>query len=143
MKPKGEQTSKMLKDAGMRITPQRHAILEALYTLGHHPTVEEIADFIRTDYPGIATGTVYHVLEALEQNGLAQRVKTDKDVMRYDAIMECHHHIYSSKTDRIEDYFDDELDAFLMDYFQKKKLPGFKVEKIILQINGVFTDNSK
>lgn len=143
MKPGSEQISQKLKDAGMKVTPQRHAILEALYDLKNHPTAENIAEYIRKTYPGIATGTVYHVLDALVQNGLVQKVKTDKDVMRYEATLANHHHIYNASTERIEDYFDKELDELLQVYFQKKKLPNFKIDKITLQINGAFTDNSK
>jgi len=143
MKPGSEQISQKLKNAGMKVTPQRHAILEALYTLNNHPTVENIAEYIRKTHPGVATGTVYHVLDTLVQNGLVQRVKTDKDVMRYDATLENHHHIYSARTERIEDYFDNELDDLLLSYFQKKKLPNFDIDKITLQINGAFVDDSK
>ena len=127
----------------MKVTPQRHAILEALYDLNNHPTAENITEYIRKTHPGVATGTVYHVLDALVQNGLVQKVKTDKDVMRYEATMANHHHIYNARTERIEDYFDKELDELLQVYFQKKKLPNFKIDKITLQINGAFTDNSK
>ena len=143
MNPGSEQISQKLKDAGMKVTPQRHAILEALYDLNNHPTAENITEYIRKTHPGVATGTVYHVLDALVQNGLVQKVKTDKDVMRYEATMANHHHIYNARTERIEDYFDKELDELLQVYFQKKKLPNFKIDKITLKINGAFTDNSK
>jgi Fur family transcriptional regulator, peroxide stress response regulator len=143
MNPGSEQISQKLKDAGMKVTPQRHAILEALYEMNNHPTAENITEYIRKTHPGVATGTVYHVLDALVQNGLVQKVKTDKDVMRYEATMANHHHIYNARTERIEDYFDKELDELLQVYFQKKKLPNFKIDKITLQINGAFTDNSK
>ena len=143
MNPGSEQISQKLKDAGMKVTPQRHAILEALYDLNNHPTAENITEYIRKTHPGVATGTVYHVLDALVQNGLVQKVKTDKDVMRYEATMANHHHIYNARTERIEDYFDKELDELLQVYFQKKKLPNFKIDKITLQINGAFIDDFK
>jgi Fur family peroxide stress response transcriptional regulator len=143
MKLSSEQVSQKLKEAGMKVTPQRQAILEALYVLGNHPTAENIADYIRKSHPGIATGTVYHVLDIMEQNGLVKRVKTEKDSMRYDPIMQRHHHIYSPETERIEDYFDPVLDEMLKEYFQQKKLPDFTIDNIILQINGTFVNNSK
>ncbi len=141
MKLNNEQISQKLKDAGLKVTPQRHAILEAVYTLGNHPTADQIIDFIRRAHPGIATGTVYNVLDALVENKLVRRVKTDKDAMRYDGILRKHHHIYCAETDRIEDYFDEELDDLLQDYFSKKKLTNFKIEDINLQIKGNFNDN--
>lgn len=141
MKLNNEQISQKLKDSGLKVTPQRHAILEAVYTIGNHPTADQIIDFIRRAHPGIATGTVYNVLDALVENKLVRRVKTDKDAMRYDGILQKHHHIYCVETDRIEDYFDDELDDLLQDYFSKKKLTNFKIEDINLQIKGNFNDN--
>ena len=143
MKLNNEQISKKLKDAGLKVTPQRHAILEAVYTLGNHPTAEQIIDFIRKAHPGIATGTVYNVLDVLVENKLVRRVKTDKDAMRYDGILQKHHHIYCAESDRIEDYFDEELDDLLQDYFSKKKLTNFNIEDINLQIKGNFKHNKK
>ncbi len=143
MKLSSEQIKQKLKDAGLRVTPQRHAILEAVYSLGNHPSAEQVIDYIRVRYPGIATGTVYNVLDVMVESGLVKRVKTDKDAMRYDAIMNRHHHIYCAETDRIEDYFDEELDELLQAYFRKKKLQDFKIEDIILQIKGNFNDNSE
>ncbi|MCK4880725.1 MAG: transcriptional repressor [Bacteroidales bacterium] len=143
MKLNSEQINQKLKDAGLKVTPQRHAILEAVCRLGNHPTADMVIDYIRRTHPGIATGTVYKVLDTLVDNHLVRRVKTDKDAMRYDAIMESHHHIYCAETERIEDYFDKDLDEMLQAYFQKKNLHNFKIEGIFLQINGNFNDNSK
>ena len=58
--------------------------------------------------------------------------------MRYDGIIEAHHHLYCSSCDLIEDYVDKELDEFLTDYFKSKKITGFKIEEIVLQIRGTF-----
>jgi len=143
MKISSEQISQKLKDAGLKVTPQRHAILEAVYTLENHPTADMVFDHIRKKYPGIATGTVYKVLDVMVENKLAQRVKTDKDAMRYDGVMLRHHHIYCAETERIEDYFDEELDQMLKDYFRKKDLHNFKIEDIILQIKGNFNEDNK
>ena len=142
MKLSNEQINQKLKDAGLIVTPQRHAILEAVYTLGNHPTAEQIIDFIRRAHPGIATGTVYKVLDVLVENKLVRHVKTDKDAMRYDGILQKHHHIYCAGTDRIEDYFDEELDELLQDYFSKKNISNFNIEDINLQIKGNFNEKS-
>ena len=124
-----EQIKDRLKEAGLKVTPQRLAILEAVYNLANHPTAENIIEYIRTAHPGIATGTVYKVLETLVDKGLIKRVKTDKDAMRYDGILENHHHLYCAESDRIEDYTDQELDQLLETYFRKKAFPGFKLKK--------------
>jgi Fur family peroxide stress response transcriptional regulator len=127
-----------LTGKGLRVTPQRVAILEAIIELKNHPTADYVIEFIKEHHPNIATGTVYKILEALVENGLIKKVKTDKDVMRYDAILEPHHHLYSAESNRIEDYFDEELNTLVSDYFKKKKIPGFEIKDIKLQIIGNF-----
>jgi len=127
-----------LSECGLKITPQRIAILEAIYVLNNHPTADNIITYIRKTHPNIATGTVYKVLDTLVDSKLIKKIKTEKDIMRYDGILDQHHHLFSSESDRIEDYSDDKLDKLLEEYFKRKKIPGFKVEEIKLQINGKF-----
>ncbi len=128
----------LFAEKGLKITPQRIAILEAIYNLNNHPTVEEITHQIRKNNPNIATGTVYKVLDTLVENDLITKVKTDKDIMRYDGVIKKHHHLYCSECDLIEDYEDEELDELLRNYFKNKNIEGFKMEDIVLQIRGTF-----
>lgn len=125
-------------EKGLKITPQRIVILEAIYKLDNHPTVEDILTYIRKDNPNIATGTVYKVLDTLVENDIIKRVKTDKDITRYDGVIEKHHHLYCSECDLIEDYEDDELDELLRNHFKNKNIEGFTMEDIVLQIRGTF-----
>lgn len=133
-----ELLKQKLAEKGMKITPQRMAILEAIYELNNHPTADNIIEFIRKTHPNVAIGTVYKVLETLVENGLIKKVNTDRDFMRYDGILESHHHLYCSTCDLIEDYHDAELDDLLRKYFENKHLPGFKPEEFVLQIKGTF-----
>lgn len=130
-----------LKQKGLKVTPQRIAIYEAVVELKNHPTAENIIDYIKKKHPNISVGTVYKVLDSLVENQLLKKVKNERDVMRYDAVMQKHHHLYCSKTDKIEDYEDPELDKLIADYFAKKKIKGFKVKDISLQITGEFKNN--
>ena len=132
-----------LIEKGLKVTPQRIAILEAIIKLNNHPTAENIIDYIRNNHPNIATATVYKVLDALVANELIRKVKTARDVMRYDAIMESHHHLYYSESDRIEDFVDTELNEMIEKYFEKKKIPDFKIEDVKLQIIGKFLKDYK
>jgi Fur family transcriptional regulator, peroxide stress response regulator len=127
-----------LIEKGLKVTPQRIAILEAIIKLNNHPKAENIIDYIRINHPNIATATVYKVLDALVANGLIVKVKTERDVMRYDAVIESHHHLYCSDSDRIEDFIDPELNEMIERYFEKKKIPDFKIEDVKLQIIGKF-----
>lgn len=132
-----------LSEKGLKVTPQRIAILEAIVKLSNHPTADNIIEYIRKNHPNIATATVYKVLDALVANHLIKKVKTEKDIMRYDAVMENHHHLYCSDSDRIEDYNDIELNELLEKYFESKGITDFKIEDIKLQIIGQFLTETK
>ena len=123
---------------GLKVTPQRLAVLDAMSNLKDHPTAECIIDFIRKNHPNIAVGTVYKTLETFVEKGIIKKVKTERDIMRYDSIMEKHHHLYCVESERIDDYYDPELNQLLEDYFTKKNIPNFSINDIKLQITGKF-----
>ena len=141
--PRGNSLSEnfireQLKQKGLKVTPQRVAIYEAVVKLKNHPTAEKIIDYIKKNHPNISVGTVYKVLDSLVENQLLKKVKNEKDVMRYDAIMQQHHHLYCTETERIEDFEDPDLNKLITEYFKHKKIKGFKVKDITLQITGEF-----
>ena len=127
-----------LHDAGLKTTPQRIAIMQTLFRLRQHPTADELYVEVSKQLPGLSPTTIYNTLETFVEKGMIKRIKTDAGVMRYDDIIESHHHMYCSFSDRIEDYFDPELDELLKDYFEKKKIEGFTVNDIRLQLMGDF-----
>jgi len=137
-----EEISKRLKDKGLKVTPQRIAVLEALILLNNHPAADEIAASVRKNHPHIATGTVYNILDIMVDRGIISKVKSDRDIMRYDAMLDSHHHLYCIESDRIGDYFDEELNLLLENYFAEKQIPGFSIDEVKLQIIGRFHDKN-
>ena len=132
-----------LQEKRLKVTPQRVAIYEAIVILNNHPTAENVIDYIKANHPNISIGTVYKVLDSLVENELLKKVKTEKDIMRYDAVLSNHHHLYCAETDRIEDYEDEKLNILINEYFKKNKIKNFKVQDIKLQITGQFNNNIK
>ena len=135
MMPSINQIRDKLKDKGLKVTHQRLAILEAIYALNNHPSAEMIMEYIKDTHPGISNATIYKVLDALNEKQLINRVKTEKDIMRYDAILENHHHLYCSESEEIKDYMNQDLDQLLKEYFEKHGIENFKIEEIKLEIN--------
>ena len=133
-----EKIHNIISNMGLKVTPQRMAVLEALITLGNHPTADNIIEYIKKNHPHIAVGTVYKTLETYYEKGMLKKVKTEKDYMRYDPILEKHHHLYCEESNRIEDYYDEELNELLENYFNKKKIKNFNIEDIKLHIVGTF-----
>lgn len=127
---------KILSENGLRVTPQRTAVLEVVMNLDTHPTAEDIIQYLRISYPHIPLGTVYKILDKFINLGIIEKVKTDGEIIRYDAVKSRHHHLYSTINNTIEDFYDDELDNILSDYFKRKNIPGFIIEDYKLQIIG-------
>jgi Fur family transcriptional regulator, ferric uptake regulator len=61
--------AEMLRERGLRLTPQRQLILEAVHQLGH-ATPEQIHHCVRERAAGVNITTVYRTLELLEELGL-------------------------------------------------------------------------
>lgn len=131
---------KILTDTNIKITPQRIAVLEAIISLGKHPTAEDIINLLQLNAPHTTPGTVYKTLDLFVEKGILKRVKTDDGVFRYDQILDQHHHLYCAESERIEDYFDEKLNKILDDYFKSNKIKNFSIKEIKLQLTGKFTD---
>jgi len=134
---------KLLENNGLKVTPQRVAVLEALHKIGNHPSVEQVRELLHKKHPNIAIGTIYNILDTLCEHGIIRKVKTDSDYVRYEVEMGSHHHIYNEDSDSIEDYFDPELNELLNAYFERKAIPNFQIKEINLQIVGKHIDQNK
>jgi len=129
---------KLLVQYGLKVTPQRLAILEILFSVDNHPSAETIIRLIRLNHPNIASGTVYKTLHTFTRKGLINKVKTEQDIVRYEAVTEKHYHLYCHDSERIEDYTDNTLHKLIGIYLNKNPIPGFEVKDINLQIVGIF-----
>ena len=135
---KSAELAEKLSNKGLRVTPQRIAILGAIMTLNNHPSAENIIDYIKKNHPNISVGTVYKVLDSLVENELLKKVKTERGIMRFDPLLDRHHHLFCEETDRIEDYQDEELDQLINNHLHKKGIKDFTIQDFKLQITGFF-----
>jgi len=82
--PHGATTAR-LRTAGLRVTPQRRAVLSAFIDgASDHLTAEAVGERARREVPELARATVYKVLAELTRVGLIQIVP-GPGVTRYDA----------------------------------------------------------
>jgi Fur family transcriptional regulator, peroxide stress response regulator len=132
-----------LSGHGLKVTSQRLVIYQNLLMHDDHPSAEIIYDRIKHEHPSISLATVYKTLDTLVESGLAKKVKTGDDLLRFDAKTGNHSHLYCSNTNRIIDYEDEELHAMLEDYFNRKKLDNFRINDFQLQINGEILNKNK
>ena len=63
-----------LKAKGVRMTPQRHAILTYLMETITHPTADEIYRALEPRFPNMSVATVYNNLRVFKEAGLVREL---------------------------------------------------------------------
>ncbi len=132
---KAEDVRKILKENGLKVTPQRLAVYQALCDLGH-PYADDIVNHVRRENPSISIATIYNTLEHFKEKNLLFKLETCHDKMRYDCGMHQHYHICDPKKDKIIDYDDPDLNQLLRSYFDNKNMEYVKIKDIRLSIIG-------
>src|SRR5690625_5828704 len=93
-----------LKESGVRITPQRHAVLEYLLNSMVHPTADEIYKALEGKFPNMSVATVYNNLRVLRENGLVRELTYGDSSSRFDCNTEEHYHIICNSCGKIVDF---------------------------------------
>ena len=92
-----------LRDAGLRVTAPRVAVLSEL-TAGKHLTADQVALAVRERVGTISTQAVYDVLGALARAGLARRIEPAGSPARYETrVGDNHHHVVCRSCGAIAD----------------------------------------
>ena len=92
MRSPGE-LSASFRERGLRITPQRVAVFEALHECTGHPTAETIYKTVVVDQPSISLKTVYQTLNDLTDMGEIRRLELGSSPTRFDPNIDDHHHL--------------------------------------------------
>jgi Fur family ferric uptake transcriptional regulator len=88
-----EDFPQRLRDAGLRVTRPRLAVLEALTDLAHADT-ESVIGAVREELPDVSHQAVYDSLRALTTAGLTRRIQPNGSVARYEVrVGDNHHHL--------------------------------------------------
>ena len=92
-----------LHQKGLRLTPQRELVLQAVRD-SDHATPEEVLNKIHETHPGINLSTVYRNLETLENVGLVQHTHLGHGGATYHAAEELTHlHLVCGKCESVGD----------------------------------------
>lgn len=105
-----EQALEKLKMTGVRMTPQRHAILSFLLDCKTHPSADEIYRALEKKYPGMSVATVYNNLKVFIDSGLIRELTYGDDASRFDADMSDHYHAICELCGKISDFAYPRLD---------------------------------
>lgn len=97
------QLEEKLRKAGLRVTPQRFAILKHLVQSHDHPTADDIQRSVNRHFPAASRASVYNVVNVLRDAGMIREIFVDGPVVRYDANQEPHHHFSCRRCGRLYD----------------------------------------
>jgi Fur family ferric uptake transcriptional regulator len=93
----------LLRQAGLRVTKPRVAVLEVL-AAHPHSGAETVLGVVRRDLGGVSTQAVYDVLNVLADRGLARRIQPAGSVARYELRSgDNHHHIVCRQCGTVDD----------------------------------------
>jgi len=106
-----ETIIQQLRDHGHKITPQRMAIVNILAKSEHHPSVEDIHDHLKQDFPTMSLATVYRNIVIIKSLGEVLELGFPDGSNRYDGNKPYPHpHVICIKCKRIVDPDLDSLD---------------------------------
>ncbi len=98
-----EDKLKFYKSLGLKLTPQRLAILEYLENNRSHPSAEDIYNALKPRFPSMSFATVYNTLEILAKKGLVKEINVESTRKRFDAFTHPHHHFFCKNCRKVID----------------------------------------
>ena len=81
-----------LRDAGLRVTAPRVAVLEEIESNRSHPNAIEIHRVLHARHPSLSLSTVYLTFEAFAKAGLLRLMPARDGRLRVDGVVEEHDH---------------------------------------------------
>jgi Fur family ferric uptake transcriptional regulator len=87
-----EGPTERLRRLGVRVTPQRLFVLEALERNSGHMTAEEIMQWASLRYPALNLATVYRTLDMLLEIGLVAQTDLGGGAASFELVGESPHH---------------------------------------------------
>jgi Fur family ferric uptake transcriptional regulator len=128
-------TDERLRRLGLRVTPQRLLVVEALTAHGGHMTADEIMRWTAERYPAINLATIYRTLDLLASVGLVTHTDLGGGVVRYELAGEtAHHHLVCERCGAVTELDDAALapiwERLLRDY-------GFRASSRHLALFGL------
>jgi len=124
-----------VKAQGMRMTPQRAIIFEAIEKLDGHITAEDIFAEVKQVNAYINLATIYRTLELLQDLDLMTQTNLGRGRTYFALKDHClHHHLVCQECGGIEEFHDDVLEP-VREVLEKKY--GFEAHTDHLSVFGI------
>jgi len=121
-----------LKNLGLKLTPQRLAILRFLDGNKNHPSAEDIYKVLKVEFPSLSLATVYNTLDVLADAGELQEIRIKPDKRNFDPNALPHSHFLCRVCSSVSD-----LETGLMDSNIPPEVDGYSLEGYTLNFYGV------
>ncbi|MFD3448078.1 peroxide-responsive transcriptional repressor PerR [Microbacteriaceae bacterium 4G12] len=129
-----KEALEMLKSTGVRITPQRHAILEYLVESMMHPTADEIYKALEGKFPNMSVATVYNNLRVFKEVGLVKELTYGDASSRFDYVTNQHYHVICEQCGKIVDFSYTGLDEIER---KASEETGFTIKSHRMELYGI------
>ncbi len=104
---KNEHYLHILKQAGLRITPQRRVICAYLAETDLHPSAYQVYEGLAATHPEISRATVYNTLNTLQELGAIVELSFGADHTHYETNPTPHVNLICLRCHKIVDYHGD------------------------------------
>jgi Fur family transcriptional regulator, peroxide stress response regulator len=91
--PSTDQLAQDLRQRGLRVTPQRLAIIGVLYADKSHPSADQVFQRVRANFPAVSLATVYNTLNTLKDSGYLKEISLENAGSRFDTNTAPHAHL--------------------------------------------------
>ena len=109
-----------LRDAGLRVTPQRMVLLAILMDSADHPNADELLARARALDDSVSLATVYRTLSALEEAGLIRKLTLESEPSRYEITpLAEHDHVVDIDTGEVIEIANDEIARLRRDALER------------------------
>ncbi|MFQ5855858.1 MAG: Fur family transcriptional regulator [Anaerolineae bacterium] len=81
-----------LRQAGLRMTPQRLMVMDAVFHHEGHITAEDVHAKVQAYYPYVDLSTIYRTLQVLKAQGLVAELRVPDGPTQYEATLDDSHH---------------------------------------------------
>ncbi|MEE8608570.1 MAG: transcriptional repressor [Nitrospiraceae bacterium] len=131
-----EEIGRTFRERGLKVTPQRTAIYQALIENPVHPTADHLYTQVKRVYPMLSLNTVYRTLGVLRNAGLTHEVNYWHDRSQFDGNINPHHHLICLGCRMIQDLTDASLDRLTVSSVRRT---GFEVTGHQVEFYGYCT----
>ena len=132
--PTIEEYKVLLKKHSLKATPQRLAVHQAMIQLGH-ACADMVTEKIKEDGSAkVTVASVYNILTHMAMLGIYHYRLSANNKMYFDVNTFKHMHLYDSENHMFKDVVDDDLVALIESYLTRKRVKGYKIESIDIQL---------